>query len=535
MTRMASNSARTLVPHHGVPPGWAVVCRTVVGSHFRNNYQFLSLLAIITHSHCSLRGSLIVWGVGPAYLPLLGYVLLMHNSDRGTSTLVLFPASCDVHVTLRQVLCTNRQGSFMRWTVFPATAPLRGFHSGLRSPTPCRSGLVRAYGFSRVYDPRHFCVPCTFGAPRWPSPPLIWPDGARLPPATTAAHTLIRFGAQHGALPCRAVGYCVVVGRKFRNNYHPPSFFPYPPVPYTILGPLTTGGSGLTQSPLSGSILQTLPMHLADRGDRAILTPCLAPSTASQGTLSRVPCPTSLGAPPRWTSPHLPAPLRGSTPGLRSPPPGRPGLVRAYGSTWVYDPRHYRVHRPSDGCLRLRPPTRRSDAARSAGPQPGAFQCGPTVARGGIGTSWDSGNWLRWVHAPCKLCRPRAPQSAGGGNSVDRPALGFALLSSSTHSLKKEMRAPHDDAPFRATRPSDGGPPRGRAAFTSRGLSPDLRSSISNPHRGPLLHFCPPPNPWTLCNNAAVQSSAGSPSPPPCCPHIPGRQGPPPSWPQTPR
>ena len=310
MTRMASNPLRIIVSHHGVTPGWAVVCRTVVGSHFRNNYQFLPFFANITHSLCSPRG----WA-GPTHPPLLGFLRRMYNADRGYSPPVLFPASCNAYATQRQVLCTTRQGSPMRWTVFPATAPLRGFHPGLRSHTPRRPGLVGAYGSFRVYDPRHFCVPSIFGAPRWPLPPLIWPGGSRFLPATTAANTLIRFGPQHGALPCLAVGYCVVVG-----------------------GALTTGGLGLTQSPLSGFIPQTLPMLHADHRDRAILTPSLAPSTASQETLPRVPCPSSLGASPRWNALHPSAPLWGSSLGLRSPPPGRPGLVRAYGSFRVYDP-----------------------------------------------------------------------------------------------------------------------------------------------------------------------------------------------------
>ena len=384
---MASNPARKIVPHHGVITGCAVVCRIVVGSQFSNNYQFLSLFPNTTHSHCTPRGLLIRWGEGPADSPLLGYTLLRHNANRGASTLAPFPASYDAHTTLLQVPCTTRQGPLTRWTLVHPIAPLRGFIPGLKSPPPCRPGRVGAYGSFRVYDPRHYRVFSIFDALWWP--------GAAWPPrhATTSGNILIRTEAQPGALLRVAVGCSVVVGSIFRNNYYPTSLFSPPPCPYTPWGSLTIGGSGPTTFPLSGYILQP---HNADRGDSAILAPSTTSSYAAHATFSLVPGPSSLGAPhPRWTACYPTAPVRGANPGLRSPLPGSPGLVRAYGSLRIYDLRHHRVH---SACLRPLPPTHRFDAARSAGPQPGNSLWSAVVTRVDIGTTGDCSARPRMVH-----------------------------------------------------------------------------------------------------------------------------------------
>ena len=348
--------------------------------------------------------------------------------------------------------------------------PLMGTLQGDYVPPLWPSGPVRAYGSPGFMTP---CTPCTPVTGRLVQHRQSSPRTAFPPPGPYLLTTpYLRTGLTflHGW----TVWSSVVVGSILSNNYYPTSLFSPPPCPCTFWGPLTTGGSGPTNLPLFGYI-QT---HNADLGASAILALSLTSSYAAHATLSQVPCPSRLGAPPRWTTFHLTAPARGATPGLRSPPPGRPGLVRAYGSLRVYDPRHFRVHSATCACLRPLPPIHRFDAARSAGPQSGTSLWTAVVARVDIGTSRDCGAWLRLVHTI---------QFGWGGSSIALPVLGFARQSSPTYLgdsttpastavssdihlipagvpcptgrdlLRQEMYTPHADVPFRAIRFIGGG------------------------------------------------------------------------------
>ena len=150
------------------------------------------------------------------------------------------------------------------------------------------------------------------------------------------------------------------VGSKLRNKRLswpccPPTPRPY----YTPRGLLLPWGVGPLAPPLFGPLVLLLNSHL---GASTTLAPLFRPREVHLAPLRGT-------RPPRWGShllragtPRLAVPLRGSTKELRSPPPGHPGQVRAYGSLWVYDPRHscvpctlcahQRLHAPHSPCRR---------------------------------------------------------------------------------------------------------------------------------------------------------------------------------------
>ena len=433
MTLMESNLARIVAPHHGVPPCFAVVGSTL-GSLFRNNWKCFPLVAHTTCPHRSPGGSLITWGVSPTDVPLPGYSLPPYNAVRGASPLAPTSALCDAHKTLLRV-CPLRQGSPTRWSAAHPAAPLRGFTLGLRSPPPGHPCLVRAYGSFRVYDPRHYRVPSTLGAP-WRSLPTSL-NTASIPTWTVAPH--------HGVYRGFAVGYSAVVGRTFGNNYHHHPFLAHP----TPLYSTHIWGVRLTDFPLSGFLL---PRHNAVLG-ACTLAPTLTSSDAHK-TPARVPWTSRQGSSMRWIVCLPTAPLRGFS-GFRSQPPGRSGLVRAYGSARVYDPRHNCVPSTFGAPGRFPPPTSWFKAARPL----------PTM------THW--------------ACSPRVPLDT-------LLTLPWVLRSAGRVSVQGR-RFPHSAAPPRV-RCFGRGPPSWRSALRSgalfRGHLSGLRSHL--PVLGPLLPLCSP-------------------------------------------
>ena len=413
-----------------------------------------------------------LWGVGPADSPCLGYLLLMHKAACGSSTWAPVPVSRDTHSTLPQVLSTFSQSSLTRWNVSHLTAPLRGCFLDLWSPSPGRTGQVRAYGSFRVYDPRHFRVPSTCGAPRGPRPPSTWLSVSWPSlPAPPVEDTRIRTGALHGALRRLTGGRRVVVGRIVRHTCYFSSLLSHPPCPYTLGNILIIGGSGPTNIRLSELLRQALLTHHADLGG-ASPAPPLASSRSAHATHPRVPCPTRRGDPPQGTAFHLTAPLQGPTPGLMPPPPGRPGLGRAYGSRRVYDPRHPCARSTICASLRLLQSVYRFGAARPAAPPlAGGVSPGAIPVRG--------------------FALPSSPIFRGDSIILALPALSLVL-----HLIHAGVLCP-----------------TGRYSCR-QGLCALYDGVSSRPLQCLQLPPCSPPKPWTHCNSEAAPSSSGNSFPP---------------------
>ena len=176
---MASNFGHTAAPHQGVSQFHSVVDSVgSIGSKFRNKYSFLPSGAP-THHPCTPRGLPHAWGVDPREAPWVSVRMPTAHLGASTSLALLSPCG-EAHPTPLRESSPSTQGSTTQQSgTTHCTVPLRGSAMGLRSPSPDPPVLVRAYGSLRVYDPRHFCVPCTTRAlmrldvpspPRWTVP-----------------------------------------------------------------------------------------------------------------------------------------------------------------------------------------------------------------------------------------------------------------------------------------------------------------------------------------------------------------------------